>query len=52
MLKLTALLALTLIVYTLDVPKCGGQKVPVLTFRFWNGTADEDKSTTAELCHD
>ena len=26
--------------------------MPVLTFRYWNGTADESKSTTAELCHD
>ena len=36
---------------TLEVPSCGSPKLPHLRFQYWNGTADPQDSTIAQLCH-
>lgn len=35
----------------LNVPECGSSSPPVLTFSFYNGSADPTASTTASICH-
>ena len=48
-LLIVALLAST---FSVDIPPCGDPTTPVLNFAYWNGTADLDNSTKAEICHD
>lgn len=52
MIKSVLLATLIVLCLALDVPKCGDPKVPILKFSFYNGTADPQDSTRAELCHD
>lgn len=52
MIKIIYLLTIIVVLKCLNVPSCSDPKIPILRFSYWNGTADSDESTIANICHD